>query len=153
MKIQLQILILLSFLSCFSQPKSYAFEEVTTLQKKEARPIVIFMNTEWCSYCHLMKNKTLQSESNIKLLDTFFYFIDFNPEIEQSILWNNTVYPFVPKGIQSGTNALAVELGTINGQLSYPILVVLDRDYKIVFRYSGYLNSKEFQHILELIKN
>jgi len=44
---------------------------------------------------------------------------------------------------------LAKQLGTINGKLNYPALVVLNAKNEIVFQYDGYLNAEELEAILK----
>jgi hypothetical protein len=45
-----------------------------------------------------------------------------------------------------------MELGTINNQISYPVLCVLNYKNEIVFQHNSFLNAKDLLLILEKIK-
>jgi hypothetical protein len=50
-------------------------------------------------------------------------------------------------GNNSGTHELAIALGTINKQLHFPVLCVLNSENEIIFQHSGYLKPKELKLI------
>jgi hypothetical protein len=67
-----------------------------------------------------------------------FYFIDFNAEEKRTVvkpLFNSN------PGNTSGTHELAIALGTINKQLHFPVLCVLNSENEIIFQHSGYLKK------------
>ena len=47
---------------CFSQLKTISFEELPSLQQKDPRNVVIFVHTDWCSYCKAMLKTTFQDK-------------------------------------------------------------------------------------------
>ena len=133
----------------FTQLNMVQFEQIDSLQKIEKRNVIIFIHTDWCKYCQVMKSKTFKNNDVIKLLNEKFYFIDFNAEEKRKIVFNNTSFTFKPNGSNSGIHELAVELGTINGQINYPVLCVLNEKNEIIFQHSGFLNAKDLFEILE----
>ena len=138
--------------SGFAQLNVVSFEQIDSLQNIEKRKVIVFIHTDWCQFCHAMKNTTFKNESIIKELNSTFYFIDFNAEEKRKITFNNAVFKFKSTGNNSGIHELAIQLGTINKQLNYPALCVLNSENEIIFQDNNYIKPKEFQLILEKLK-
>ena len=136
----------------FAQLHAVSFEQIDSLQTVAKRNTIVFIQTDWCQFCHAMKNTTFKSEEIIKELNAAFYFIDFNAEEKRTVIFNKTTFQFKPTGNNTGTHELAIALGTVNKQLNFPVLCVLNSKNDIVFQHSGYLNPKEFRMILEKLK-
>ena len=148
---------LLAFL-CFAIPSGFAqlhsvsFEQIDSLQTIEKKNTIVFIQTDWCQFCHAMKNTTFKNEEIIKELNNDFYFINFNAEEKRTVIFNKTIFQFKPTGNNSGTHELAVALGTVNKQLNFPVLCILNSENEIIFQHSGYLKPKELKLILEKLK-
>lgn len=99
-----------------------------------------------------MKNSTFKNKEIIQKLNSDFYFIDFNAEEKRDISFNNRVFKYQPSGNNVGINELAIQLGTINNQIVYPVLCVLNEKNEIIFQYNSYLNPKDFKLLLEKLK-
>ena len=138
--------------SGFAQLKMYSFEEAEKLSKENPKPFVIFIHASWCKYCRMMENSTFKNSEIIKLLNTNFYFISLDAESKESIRFNNTVFKFKPKGLNTGIHELATELATIDSQVVYPTLTILNPDFSIVFQKHSFLNVKELLIILGKMK-
>ncbi|MFV5697081.1 thioredoxin family protein [Flavobacterium sp. ZT3R17] len=149
----LLLLLLFSVIpSGFAQLNVVSFEQIDSLQNIEKRKVVVFIHTDWCQFCHAMKNTTFKNESIIKELNNTFYFIDFNAEEKRTIIFNNASFKFKSTGNTSGIHELAMQLGTINKQLNYPAICVLNSKNEIIFQDNNYIKPKEFQLILEKLK-
>ncbi|MFV5690896.1 thioredoxin family protein [Flavobacterium sp. LT1R49] len=138
--------------SGFAQLNVVSFEQIDSLQNIEKRKVIVFIHTDWCQFCHVMKNTTFKNESIIKELNSTFYFIDFNAEEKRTITFNKASFKFKSTGNTSGIHELAMQLGTINKQLNYPALCVLNSENEIIFQDNNYIKPKEFQLILEKLK-
>ncbi|TDE55250.1 thioredoxin family protein [Flavobacterium sp. GT3P67] len=154
MKKKLAILLLLccAIPTGFAQLHSASLEQIDSLQSVEKRKTIVFIQTDWCQFCHAMKNTTFKNEAIITELNTYFYFVDFNAEEKRTVVFNKTTFQFKPTGNNSGTHELAIALGTVNKQLNFPVLCVLNSENEIIFQHSGYLKPKEFKLILEKLK-
>ena len=133
----------------FAQLNKVQFEQIDSLQTVEKRNVVVFIHTDWCKYCKVMRDKTFKNENVVKLANNKFYFIDFNAEEKRQITFNNNIFSFNPNGNNSGIHELAIELGTINNQINYPILCVLNEKNEIIFQYNSFLNTKDLVKILD----
>jgi thioredoxin-related protein len=136
----------------FCQLKSNSFEEIDSLQQIQKRKIIVFIHTDWCQFCQRMKATTFKNQEIIEKLNSDFYFIDFNAEEKRDIKFNNQVFKFLPSGNDVGVHDLALQLGTNNKQIVYPVLCVLNEKNEIIFQYSNYLSPKDFKIILEKLK-
>ncbi len=132
----------------YSQIKEFRFEQLDSLQKFEKRPVIVFLHTAWCKYCSTMKNSTLKDKDVVNLLTQKFYFITLDIEEKQEILFRNYTFKYKPTGLNTGINELAEQLGTINGQVSYPAISFLNADYEIIYQQEGFVSPKDFLSIL-----
>ena len=136
----------------FCQLKSRKFEAIDSLQQIQKRKIIVFIHTDWCQFCQRMKSTTFKNQEIIQKLNSDFYFIDLNAEEKRDISFNNQVFKYRPSGNNVGINELAVQLGTINNQIVYPVLCVLNDKNEIILQYSNYLNATDFKLLLEKLK-
>ncbi|HQZ24122.1 MAG TPA: DUF255 domain-containing protein [Flavobacterium sp.] len=138
--------------SGFAQLKTYTFEEAEKLAKENPKPFVVFIHTSWCKYCKMMENSTFKNPEIIHLLNSDFYFISLDAESKNDIHFNNLTFQFKPKGQNTGIHELATALATINSQVVYPTVTILESDFSIVFQKHSFLSSKELLIILEKTK-
>ena len=145
------LLFLCSITSVFAQLKSYSFEKAEQLSKENPRPFVVFIHTSWCKYCQLMHNTTFKDQGIINVLNSDFYFISLDAEVEDDVVFHNRKFKFQATGPSSGINELAVELGTIDDQLVYPTVTILDMDNDILYQKASYQKATTLMAVL--IKN
>lgn len=138
--------------SGFAQLKTYTFEEAEKLSKENPKPFVVFIHTSWCNYCKMMENSTFKNPEIITILNDNFYFISLDAERKTAIHFNNHTFQFKPKGQNTGIHELATALATINSQVVYPTVTILESDFSIVFQKHSFLSSKELLIILEKTK-
>ncbi|MNY34847.1 hypothetical protein D3C86_1692170 [compost metagenome] len=136
----------------FCQLQSRSFEAIDSLQQIQKRKIIVFIHTDWCQYCQKMKSTTFKNQEIIQSLNSDFYFIDFNAEEKQDISFNNQIFKYQPTGNNVGVHELALQLGTMNNQIVYPVLCVLNEKNEIVLQYNNYLSPKDFKVLLEKLK-
>lgn len=136
----------------FAQLKIHSFEEAEKLSKENPKPFVVFIHTSWCKYCKMMENSTFKNPETIRLLNNDFYFIALDAENKEDIQFNNHKFQFKPKGKNTGIHELATELATIDSQVVYPTITVLQPDLSIEFQKHSFLNAKELLAILKKMK-
>lgn len=134
-----------------AQLNAFRFEQLDSLQQAERRPVVVLISTDWCTYCGRMKLSTLRDEHVVKQLNESFYFAYLNAEERNDISFYGHTFKYRPTGNETGVHELAEQLGTLNGQLSYPTVCVLNADMEIVYQYGGYLSAKELSRMLSLL--
>lgn len=140
-------------LICLGWIQKTQAQEVTflTLEKKmqeQAKPIVVFLHTNWCTYCALMEKKTFSNQAVQKKLSEKAYFVSFDAETKEKIRFKDTDFVYKKKGLQAGVHALAEALTTQN---AYPALVILDQNYDIIYQYYAYVGPKEMLQLLNAL--
>jgi len=135
----------------FSQLKSYDIESIPELQKNEPRPVVVFLYADWCRYCKAMENTTFKKQDIIEKLNADFYFVRFDGEQRESVTLVEKIYNFKPSGNETGMHELAMALGTIDGQVNYPTLVVVNERFDILYQYAGYMKFRELEKLLSIV--
>lgn len=138
--------------SGFSQLKNRSFEVMDSLQQIQKRKIIVFIHTDWCQFCLRMKATTFKNQEIIEKLNSNFYFIDLNAEERRDITFNNQLFRYKPSGNNVGIHELALQLGTINNQIVYPVLCVLNQKNEIIFQYNSYLSPKDFKILLQKLE-
>ena len=142
-------LLFLNFFSGYCQLKPHQFEQIDSLQQLEKRNIVVFFHTDWCKFCKAMKNSTFKNSQIEAALNNKFYFIDFNAEQKQVVIFDNRTFKYKNNGISSGIHEIAFALASEGKQLNFPAIVILNPKNEIIFRYNGFLNAVEFLKILK----
>ncbi|SEA16858.1 Thioredoxin-related protein [Flavobacterium gillisiae] len=145
-------LFMLAIPSGFAQLRTYSFEEVEQLSLENPKPIVVFVHTNWCKYCKMMENTTFKNKELINELNTNFYFVLFDAESKNDIIFNKHTFKFKPTGQNTGIHELATALATVENQVVYPTLTILDPNYSILFQKQSFLKAKDLLSILEKIK-
>jgi len=116
------------------QLSTYNFQQLDSLMLLEKRPVAVFLHAPWCQFCRNMEQTTLDHQEIIQLLNNNYYFISFDGEQKEEVRFRDYNFKYQPKGRNSGTHELAKSLGTIDGQLAYPSIVILDPKYEIIFQ-------------------
>lgn len=138
--------------SAFAQLKTHTFQEAEQLAIKNPKPIVVFIHTAWCTYCKMMENSTFKNKEVIETVNENYYFAPFDAESTESITFNNHTFNFQPTGTKTGIHELATALATINGQVVYPTLTILDSEKSIIFQQHSLIRAVDLLSILQKLK-
>ncbi len=128
--------------------KWMTFEEAVAKSKVEKRKIFIDVYTDWCGWCKVMDKKTFNDPNVAKILNENFYPVKFNAEQREPIVFNGTTFKYIGDG-NSGTHQLAAAL--LSNKLSYPTVVFLDEEFRIIQPLPGYREAPEFHMISKFI--
>lgn len=133
-----------------AQIQPLSINTADSLMAKVKKPMLLLISTEWCKFCYLQKQQ-LSKHDNLQAYRQNFYFFELNAEQQTNILFQGKNYRYKSKGKENGIHELAIAL---NGseRLTFPTWVVLDGNYKRVFRHSGLLLTKEVEHLVELVR-
>jgi thioredoxin-related protein len=149
---RLSVVIVLSFLiqsaSLAQQVKWVSFEELPAKMRTQARPILIFIHTDWCKYCALQENKTFTDTAISKILNEKYYALKLNAEETKSTTFLGKKYRYKPNGANSGEHELAAMLGKEKGTLNFPTTVFLSDTWQIIGRKSGLMDAENLLHLI-----
>ncbi len=149
MRAAISLALLLKLSLGLTQIHNTQINSVDSLLTSNPKNVVVFIYTDWCKYCHKMKAITLKNQEVINYINKNFYFCALNAESEKPLTLNKHKFKFTPHGNGVGTHDLATALGTINGELNYPTICILNDKHEIIFQYSSYLKTKDFLKVLE----
>jgi len=128
--------------------KWMSFEEALERSKTEKRKIFIDVYTDWCGWCKVMDKNTFSEASVAKILNDKFYPVKFDAEQTKDIQFAGRTFKFIPSG-NRGIHELAAAL--LNNQLSYPTVVFLDEEFRMIQPLAGYQKAPEFHKIIQFI--
>jgi len=120
------------------------FVQLEQVMQKSPRYIFIEVETSWCVYCKMLNKTTFTKQPVIETLNKNFYAVKLNAEQPQKIRFAGNEYPFVTQSNGQGIQGLVLALKA----QSYPSLLVLSPDYKVIHRYNGYVKAKKLAPLL-----
>jgi thioredoxin-related protein len=137
---------LAGIVSAQSTVKWLTWEEAESLSKTEPRKFFVDVYTDWCGWCKKMDKATFENPSVAEYLNTHFYPIKFNAEQRSEIKLNDKTYQYISNGAR-GYHQLALEITF--GKLSYPTIVFLDENMKVIQPVPGFREAGEFQKMMK----
>ena len=146
----LSTIILFSAISLSAQEsqglvKWLTFKEAQEEMKKQPKPLLIDIYTDWCGWCKQMV-KTTYSDPNIAgYINSYFYPVQFNAETHDTIEYNGEKYVNKSKEKKSPHDLALKFLGQ---SLSYPSTIFVANDYKFNLLSQGYLEPKKIEPLL-----
>jgi hypothetical protein len=121
-----------------------SLEQAAELLKKEKRPVLIDLYTDWCGWCKVMDRKTYANKKVADYLGNKFYTVKVDAESKQPIRWMGQEYLY---NTSYKTNDFAIFL--TGGQLSYPTTIILTSDGASPQAIPGFMEPKDFELILK----
>jgi thioredoxin-related protein len=119
--------------------------EAFNVPVKEKKKSIVFINTNWCNSCRVMQRTSFIDNQVFEYADTTYRFVNFNPEIKDSLSYLGNVY--INKGNpQMPFHDLSVLLSKNN--LIIPTLALLDENNNLVDAVSFYLPPAILKKIL-----
>ncbi|MFY7670209.1 thioredoxin family protein [Tenacibaculum sp. MEBiC06402] len=145
-KLVLLAVVVLSTISVQAQEVNWlSFEEALELNKKNPKPIMIDLYTDWCGWCKRMDATTYKNEVIIKYINDNYYAVKMDGEGKEDITFKGRTFKFVQKG-RSKYHELAAAI--LNGKLSYPSTAFFDSKEQLIQAVPGYLVKERFEKIL-----
>ncbi len=129
--------------TAFAQIQWVSFEEAMALAKKDGKPVLVDVYTDWCGWCKRLDATTYRDSAVVAFINAHFHATKFNAETTDKITYHDTVYVN-----QNKTHDLAIKL--LDGRLSYPttLFIVVDEINDYTAAVPGYQTRESIQPYL-----
>ena len=134
-----------------AQLKAVPISELTDSMRLHPKPALILISTDWCAYCRIQRSQLKKSRA-LQSAAPAAYFSEFDAEMNQTLVFNDTTYRFMPTGRSIGSHELAFALGNINNRLTFPTWVLLNENFEIIFQFPGVLKAGELSMLLDTVE-
>ncbi|CAL2059017.1 thioredoxin family protein [Tenacibaculum sp. 190524A05c] len=122
-----------------------SFEEALELNKKNPKPIMVDLYTDWCGWCKRMDATTYKNEVIVKFINDNYYAVKMDGEGKKDITFKGRTFKFVQNG-RSKYHELAAAI--LNGKMSYPSTAFFNQEEQLIQSVPGYQAKEKFEKIL-----
>lgn len=122
------------------------WEEAQVMNQKNPRKIIVDVYTDWCGWCKKMDKETFTHKEVCEYINQKYYAIKFDAGMKEDVELQGKVYSFV-KTNNGGYHQLAFDI--MFGKMSYPTIVFLDENFKILQPLPGYKDPASLDKIMK----
>ncbi len=150
-KIILVVALFVGMISANAQEvKWVSFEKAIELNKKNPKPILVDLYTDWCGWCKRMDATTYKNKVIVDYINKHFYAVKMDGEGKEDITFKGKTFKFVPYG-KRGYHELAATI--MNGRMSFPSTAFFNSKEQLLQVLPGYMDTKKFEVLLGYFNN
>ena len=123
------------------------FEELEKSFKKEPRPILFDVYTDWCGPCQMMKKRVFTDPKLVRYINDNYYAVAVNAEARKEVKFNGKTFSWKPEG-RNGYNEIA-DYVTDNKCIGYPTISIMDKNKRVVYAKSQYHEIGKMLYLLK----
>jgi thioredoxin-related protein len=122
-----------------------SFDKAIELNKEDPKPILVDIYTDWCGWCKRMDKDTYANPVIAEYINENYHAVKMDGEGKEPITYKEHIFKFKSQG-RSGYHELSALL--MDGKLSYPTTVILNKEEKLLDRIPGYIDAKKMEMAL-----
>lgn len=131
-------------------------EEAQAAAKKDGKPLMVDVYTQWCGPCKMLSGRTFMDDQLAAYVNQHFHAVKFDAEGPQKTTFNGKAYSNPGHNPQMGagrnsTHELTMAIAPVNGRVAYPTVVYIDKDGQVITPVQGYLTPEQMEPILRYI--
>ncbi len=123
-----------------------SWEKAQEKNQKAPRKIIVDVYTQWCGWCKKMDKETFVQPEICDYINKHYYAVKFDAGSTADIELKGKVYKYI-KTSKGGYHELASEI--MFGKMSYPTIVFMDEDFKILQPIPGYKDPHALDKIMK----
>lgn len=124
--------------------KWLSFKQAFEQNKKQQKPFLIDVYTDWCGWCKHMIKTTYSQPDLANYINNYFYPVKFNAESKDTIEYLGEKY--ANPGPKNSTHQLARKL--LGNNISYPSTIFSNNNFQFNLVSAGYLDIKKIEPLL-----
>lgn len=121
-------------------------EEAYQKIQQEPRKVLVDVYTDWCGWCKVMDRNTFTDPSVVDYVNKNYYAVKFDAESKESVKIGDTVYKY-----DAARRSNEVAIALLQGKMSYPSIVYLDEEFRMIQPIPGYMDAKAFHQVITFI--
>ena len=122
-----------------------SWEEMIERQQEEPKKVMVDIYTDWCGWCKKLNKDVFQNQVITGIINKYYYAVKMDGEYSEDIEFEGTTFKFVASG-RRGYHELPAAL--MQGKMSYPTVVFLDEEIRVIQPLPGYRGASEYEGIL-----
>lgn len=122
-----------------------SFEKAIELNKKNPKPFLIDIYTDWCGWCKKMDRDTYANPVIAAYINNNYHAVKMDGEGSEPITYKDYTFKLQQQG---RTKYHELTAALMNGKLSYPTTVILNKEEKLLDRIPGYLDARKMEMVL-----
>lgn len=126
------------------------FEQLSDSLDVRPRKVLLFFHTDWCAYCRKMEREVFTNPMIVEKIIASYYAVRFDAEHPDPVWFDGQEF----KNLETtrrrkGFHQLARILAGRSGQMTVPVTILLDEEFKVIERHFEYLGPRKLSQILE----
>jgi thioredoxin-related protein len=143
LKLFLTIFLLFSLAELSAQVTWTPIQDAEKQASATGKKIMVKVYANWCGWCKEMDKATFPNKNVAKILTESYVSVQFNAEQKAAVTWGGVPYKLIKTKSDGHYHELAARW--LNGNLTYPTIVFLDENGKVIQAISGYRRAAEFE--------
>lgn len=121
------------------------FQELDSALKEEKRPVLVFLEAEWCVYCEKMKRESFTDSQIQALLKSKFYAVSLDIEDQMAYRFKGQVYE---NSVSTKYHSLSYLFASAGEEPITPTLAILNKELEFRQFEQKYLSRKALTALL-----